>query len=1100
MIRLMAIKDSARAGTCGWKKRNFPKAICALGVLLLTVMAARQLPAQTTTATILGTVMDSSGAVVEGANVVVTNTGTGIPQNVVTDSQGRYTASLLPIGDYKIEFAKPGFQKLMRTGITLTLGSQFVVDAKLQVGQAVERVEVQGQAAEVETTSSTLGSLTDETQMRELPLNGRNYVQLLALAPGVQTAQSGGLGFLGRGEIYSFAGSVPWGQAFLLDDADITNIYDRGGGVGVLGTTLGIDGIAEFTTLTNAYSAQYGGNGAVLNAVTRSGTNDLHGSAFEFIRNSAVDARNYYDPLTGPPPFKRNQFGATLGGPIKKDKAFFFFNYEGLRSDQETTGLAEVPDADGLAGYVDGATYAINSVIKPFLAVFPTGATPIIDPATGLDSGTGKIKEVAGEIGSENYFLGRVDYHFSNNDSLYGRFVSDRGTYLNPFVNTVLPGFEDNETSKNLYFTMEERHVFSSHVINDARASYVRNTSFMVDTTFNSLFDFYPNSGFKDQGKISITGLSALGDTPGDPTSDVQDKTTFADDVILNKGAHTVTAGFSAELKKELNINPFLFAGSYTFNSLRDFLQDNPHSYIGTETGNVLGQHWFWSYELAPYINDDWKITRKLTANLGLRYDFLSDIKCYSGPCYGVSNPLTATANATRGLTLTPYILAQSAAKRNFEPRVGFAYDLFGDHKTSIRGGFAIFHTLMSTGELMEGVGDNYPFVTALAIAPTWFPCAWDGCSASTVTPKLPPASVGPYQAYNTDDSPRLLTWNGDVQRELLKGSVLQVGYVGSRGIHQSMYVDVNSPTLTTASGSPYTGTGTPYFASVSGAGQVVSNPLQNPVFGPVLEQINTGLSRYNSLQVSFNRQLTGYWQLQANYALSKCDDVGDGGGTAVQNGIPVQNPYNPFADYGPCGYTSRNVLHINTVIIAPFHGNRAVEGWQFSAIVSANSGQPVTPLVGWDSAGLDTGNTYPGDRPNLNPGYSCGKGLTTGNPNGWFKTAAFSVPTLGTIGNAPRGCITGPGVFEPDISLSKETKISELVRAQLRFEVFNFVNKANFAQPGLGGGAQDASWDEIFTSPPSGSLTSTVSPSAGIITATATSSRQMQLGLKIIF
>ena len=283
-------------------------------------------------------------------------------------------------------------------------------------------------------------------------------------------------------------------------------------------------------------------------------------------------------------------------------------------------------------------------------------------------------------------------------------------------------------------------------------------------------------------------------------------------------------------------------------------------------TGNVLGQHWFWSYELAPYINDDWKITRKLTANLGLRYDFLSDIKCYSGPCYGVSNPLTATANATEGLTLTPYILAQSAAKRNFEPRVGFAYDLFGDHKTSIRGGFAIFHTLMSTGELMEGPGDNYPFIVAAAIAgtptpPSWFPCAWDGCSASTVTPMLPPASVGPYQAYNTDDSPRLLTWNGDIQRELLKGSVLQVGYVGSRGIHQSMYVDVNSPTLTTAGGSPYTGTGTPYFARVSG-GQLVSNPVQNPVFGPVLEYLNTGLSRYNSLQVSFDRQLTGYWQL----------------------------------------------------------------------------------------------------------------------------------------------------------------------------------------------------------------------------------------------
>ena len=293
------------------------------------------------------------------------------------------------------------------------MGSQFVVNAKLRVGQAVERVEVQGQAAEVETTSSTLGSLTTSTDARA----AAERAQLYAVAGLGARRADGAIGWswlFGKRRHLFVCGIRPWGQAFLLDNADITNIYDRGGGVGVLGTTLGIDGIAEFTTLTNAYSAQYGGNGAVLNAVTRSGTNDLHGSAFEFIRNSAVDARNYYDPLTGPPPFKRNQFGATLGGPIKKDKAFFFFNYEGLRSNQETTGVAEVPDANGLAGYVDGATYAISSVVKPFLAVFPTGATPIMDPTTGLDSGTGKIKEVGGEVGSENYFLGRVDYHFSS--------------------------------------------------------------------------------------------------------------------------------------------------------------------------------------------------------------------------------------------------------------------------------------------------------------------------------------------------------------------------------------------------------------------------------------------------------------------------------------------------------------------------------------------------------------------------------------------------------------------------------------------------------------------------------------------------------------
>jgi hypothetical protein len=1113
MIKLGGAKDSVRVETCDRKKWHMAKAICALGALLLTVMAVPQLHAQASTGTILGTVMDSSGAVVTGATVVVTNTGTAIKQNAVTDSQGRYSVPLLQIGNYEVEFAKPGFQKVIRTGITLTVGSQELVDVKLPVGRAMAQVEVQGQAAEVETTSSTLSSLVDDTQMRQLPLNGRDYTQLLTLAPGVQTGQVGALGFVGRGAAYSYAGSTPWGQTFLLDNTDITGWWDRGGGVSVLGTSLGVDGMAEFTTLTGAYSAQYGGNAAGMNAVTRSGMNDFHGSAYEFIRNSAVDARNYYDPLTGPPPFKRNQFGATLGGPIKKDKAFFFFNYEGLRQNLGATMIAQVPDAAGAAGFVDGVNAnngpivngvaTVNTTMAPYLALLPTAPAPILT-ASGLDTGVGNLKQVASEISSENFFIGRVDYHFSSKDSMFGSFVSDRGSLLNPFVFSPILGYPDIEVSKDLYFTTEEQHVFSPHLINTAHASYVRVLLDMNDLSWNPLLDFYPNNHNPiETGNIFIVGLSPIGNTFGDPTYNVQNKIGLADNVIWNKGAHSVTAGFSVGWRKEMNLNSAGWAGSFLFLSFANFLDDNPFTFGGTLTGQLqLAQHWFWSDELVPYINDDWRVTRKLTLNLGLRYDFYSNIKCYNLSCYGIPNPLTATDNATLGFTEQADVLAQSPSKRNWEPRIGLAYDLFGNHKTSIRGGFAIFHNLMDVADVISGVSSNYPFSEATAYAgsptPPTFPVAWEGGNG-----QFPPASEGTYQNYYTDDTPRVMEWNVNVQRELLKGSVLQVGYVGSHSVHQTILQDANPGTLTNSSGGAYTG-GTPYFGVVNSAGQLIANPKLNPVFGGLLQQNNTGVSRYDSFQVSLNRQMGRDLQGQINYVLARCDDIVDGFGGAVQNGLPIQNPYDPAPDYGPCGFTSRQVLHFNTVYALPLHRNRAVEGWQFSAILSVNSGQPVSALVGWDSAALDNSYSYPSERANLNSGYSCGKGLTTGNPNSWFKTAAFSQPTLGTLGDSPRGCIIGPGLVEPDIALSKETKITERVGAQLRFEVFNFINHANFGQPGLESGAADSTWNELFTSPPPGPVTANapglLSPAAGEITVTSTTSRQMQLGLKITF
>ncbi len=333
----------------------------ALAALLGVGIFVPHLMAQADKGILSGTVTDTSGAVVVGANIEVTEVGTGVTYSAVTDSQGSWLIPELLVGSYQVQATKAGFQKMVHSGITLTVGVHLLVDFKLPVGQATEVITVTGEVSQVDSTTATVSSLVAPKQMEDLPLNGRNFEQLLSLAAGVQSiSQNGGGGgvsstFYGAESNYSVSGSRPVGQSFLLDNTDITNFWQHGTGSSVTGNSLGMDAIQEFSVLTNTYSAEYGGTGAAVNAVTKSGTNALHGTAFDYLRNSKLDAKNYFDvPALPIPPFRRNQFGAALGGPIKKDKLFFFFNYEGLRSSQGITGRALVPDTDIVDAAEDG--------------------------------------------------------------------------------------------------------------------------------------------------------------------------------------------------------------------------------------------------------------------------------------------------------------------------------------------------------------------------------------------------------------------------------------------------------------------------------------------------------------------------------------------------------------------------------------------------------------------------------------------------------------------------------------------------------------------------------------------------------------------------
>jgi len=614
--------------------------ITACALLISGVMTTSRLQAQATTATILGTVTDSSGAAIADAAVQIKNIGTGITQTANTDSAGRFRVPDLGLGSYEVQATKAGFQTVVHKGITLGVGSESVVDFSLAVGQQQQTVTVEGQASQVETTSAAVGTVVESAQMRDLPLNGRNFTSLLALAPGVQTAaqptQTTGGAFFGRGAQFSVAGSRLYGQSYLLDNTDVVSFFGHGVGSGATGTSLGVEAIAEFQALTATYGAQFGGNGAVLNAVSRSGTNAFHGSAYEFLRNNKLDARDFFDPAKQPngernPPFRRNQFGGSLGGPIKKDKAFFFVNYEGLRQLKGVSNPVFVPDANtrqGLLPCAIAATVACNTATG--LANVGFASAGIRDamslyPTTSLTFPTGVARIIAqsNQVANENYFLGRFDYTLSEKDSLFGRYVLDRADFLLPGA---LPLYTEQDLTRSHIATIEERHVFSANLVNLARMSFVRPAEYgavvnphLTAPSGTHPLEFYPGQGIQD-GSISITGLTGIGPSGILPTFVVPNRFTEADDMYWTRGAHNFKFGISIERFQQNDTSGFRGTGSYTFNGLLQFLQGATSLYNGNLVGQFDNGRPFRELWITPYFQDDWKITPKLTLNLGLRY------------------------------------------------------------------------------------------------------------------------------------------------------------------------------------------------------------------------------------------------------------------------------------------------------------------------------------------------------------------------------------------------------------------------------------------------------------------------------------------------
>jgi Carboxypeptidase regulatory-like domain len=1082
-------------------------AYCSI-VFLFYICIPQRAAAQVSGATLSGTVTDSSGASIPNAQVAIQDLATGITRTVTTDSDGFYTAPNLLPDAYRVSVTANGFSTLEQSGITLTVGSQQVLNIKMVVGQVSQKVEVTSETPSVELATSSVGSDVDSTSVRELPLNGRDWTQLALLQPGVTSVGSLQLttngfqrGNRGFGTQMAISGSRPQQNNFRLDGISVNDYVNSGPG-SVLGVALGVDAIAEFSVLSSNYSAEYGRtSGGVVNAISRSGSNQFHGSAYFFLRDEDFDARNYFDRPNSIPPFHRDQYGGSVGGPIKKDRTFFFVDYEGLGQDLGLTTPLVVPSAQARLGNLhdsSGApiTVTVSPLVQPYLAFWPLPTAPL------GNGDTGTVSVVTQRQNSENFVASRIDHKFSASDSIFGTWQYDRGLVTQPDnLDSVLLG---SKTTRQ-YFIIEETHTFSPQLLNSARFGFNRSTA-LNDYGVSAINPVAANSALGPDGNSAAPSIVVGGIASVTSGLITQPSTTyhfndfqFYDDAFFVKGVHSLKFGFVAErMQDNLGQNVGLIAGQYKFGSLSNFLQDLPTSFRGNTTQGRL--EYLRQDLFGGYLQDDVRWKPNVTVNLGLRYE-MSTVPTEINNALANIGTLTASTIHLGN----PYF--SNPTLRNFEPRVGFAWDPFRDGKTSVRAGFGQFDVLPLTYEYAILVAGTAPFVITgneSGLAQDDFPF-----NAYTKLLSLPHAARVSY-VQNDPKRNYVLQWNLNVQRQLSPSLAMTVSYVGNRGVHQPFRADdgdIVQPQLTSAG---Y------LFPNPVGSGTKV-----NPAFGRADVLSWTNNTFFDALEVQAVKRMSHGFQIQGSYTWGKSIDLGSGS----THGDPFENSIS--SDWFFPGYQRLNrglsdfnvAQHLVISYVWTLPGPKsnsaiasaALGGWEVGGIFTANTGLPFTPQMSPDPYG--TGSTLSYAFPDRVSGPGCQSGVNPGNPKQYIKISCFALPTApasfasqcatfksatapppggqvycaNLLGNAGRNSLIGPGLINYDFSLFKNfpiRRISETFNAQFRAEFFNIFNHPNFNSP----------TDNVQIFNASGAPL----PSAGLIDATSTSSRQVQFALKL--
>jgi outer membrane receptor protein involved in Fe transport len=1049
-----------------------------------SIVAMRPTSGQVAGGTILGTVTDQTGAAIADAQISIMNSRTNVTRTATTNSDGFYTVPNMLPGDYVVTATAAGFAETVATGITLTVGAQQSVNVSMRVGASTQRVEVTGAAPLVDLTTSTVGGVVGATTVRELPLNGRDWTQLATLQPGVATVNtqpsisnlSSGRGQRGFGVQMTISGGRPQQNNYRLDGISI-NDYSNGAPGSALGSTFGVEAIQQFSVLTSAYNAEYGkSSGGVINAITRSGTNGFHGEAYEFLRNSALDARNFFD-RSSVPPFRRNQFGAAAGAPIRKDRTFVFANYEGLRQSLGVTSVDITPSAAARAGNLSTGTVKVSPLVAPFLGLYPLPNGGLL---AGGDAGIFNISTQ--QVTLEDFFTTRVDHKFSNTDSLAGTYIFDRSSVNQPdeFKNKLVKFH-----TRQQVVALEETHIFSPEAVNSVRVGLSREPALISDTTttLNPLatdltLGFVPGL---PAGGLRIPGITNFSGGQGGVSYYNFHYTSIQayDDFFLTRGLHSIKIGFALERIRNNMLSASNPNGVFSFSSLANFLTDKPRiltaSPLGTVTPRGIRQT-----IVGGYVQDDWRWRPNLTLNLGLRYETASVPTEVNGKISTLRNP---TDSYTLNHLGDPFF--SNPTRLNFAPRVGFAWDPFKNGKTAVRGGFGIYDNLPLPYlfELLTiSAAPFFQSYSSAALPAGSFPTgAFQLINGNPAALRYTYIEPNPHRNY-------VMQWNLNLQRDLGHNLTATLGYVGSRGVHQPFRTDDMNLVLPTLTAQGY------LWPSPAGSGTKL-NPNAGLINGLMWGE-NTF---YHALQAQVKKFMGHGFQLQGSFTWSKSIDSGSAAiaGDAFGNSQSSLPWFDLGLDRGLSDFNvGRNLVisytwNLPSPKSLPRPANWALGGWELGGIYQARDGQPFSVIIGGDPLGEKSSDTTgSADDPNRMPGPGCTSLVNPGNPNNYIKLQCLSFPSPSTLrGNLGRNTLTGPGLSNFDLSLFKNnyvSKVSESFNVQFRWELFNVLNRANFAQPL----ANNTIFDQ------SGNLV----PGAGLITSTQTPSRQMQFGLKVIW
>jgi hypothetical protein len=1099
------------------RARIFPVSIILASTSLVTtilafiLLATVSLSAQTFRGTILGTVTDPSGAVVAGAKVTVKNTGTGLERSTETSADGSYSLPELPIGSYTVTIVQQGFQTFVTTGVTVDVATERRIDAALKAGQVSTRVEVSAdQLPMVETTTNTLGGVLTAQTVQDMPVNGRDYTKLIYMNPGVSGSPdqiSDSPGSFGE---FSMNGARGRSNNYLLDGTDMNDGYrndpaiNQAGVFGTPSTILPIDAVAEVNVLSN-FQPEYGRNaGAVVNIVTKSGVNTVHGSAGEYFRNSALDARNYFNPVKNADgssnpkaPFHNNQYGASLGGPIVKDKTFFYLDYEGQEEPVGVVTIASVPTGTAADGSLQPSD-ASNPVIAALLARHPWPAPNVSKGVPLVSAGTASV--VSPSFNKLSSIIGKIDQNFNASNILTGRYFFGDSVQSFPLALTAsggqLPGFNTYTPTRVQLVSISYTHTIGASKINELRYGWNR----FAEGFFPADQSFHPSSiglcaatstalcnGTSpfDSGMpiVLVSGMSQLGATSSVPRHRFDSNNQVIDNFSWKLNKHDVKFGVDFHRTSVQQYFDKYFRGRLRFKDttssegllpIQNFLAGNVtdgFQYFGDSTRHTYENNFGF------YVQDSFRATPRLTFNYGLRWDYFGIVKEKNNLLTNITSmspsPGTGTFTLTQvGQPGLPSLY--NPDKKDFAPRISAAWDVTGKGRTVVRAGFGMFFDAFS----QDMVLGHLPYAPFYDPGPAYnnsgpAPILSTSATGGTIVAGQPLYNATSTCTYECDafgfdrniKTPYMENYNLNIQQQISSKAVLQIGYVGSQGHRLWRFFDVSQPSAAQINAADIQYNCIYDFGAGCNSSQPfgAARPLNGNPYNAfyVLQENSTGKSNYNALQTSF--RITGWHGVTSmlNYVYSKSLDNSSDGEDFIPNAAQPNDSTRPWLEYGPSNFNIPHRLTWNFSYEIPSMGGgmqKLKNGWGLNSVLTLQSGQPFHLNYNFEDDYSGSGNAF--DRPDVVAPVVYHKR----DPYNFINLDAFAIPcsvagaatgaaadcTIGTrhYGNMGRNSLSGPTFKEFNFSIYKKTQLTEQLKMKLGVDFFNILNHPNFANP----------------------------------------------------